>query len=274
MKKSPLVISVLLAFSLCAYFPSDSPAKDLILTHVPVKIYFSPQGGCTDAIVDVLNKAKSEILVQAYSFTSKPIAKALVDAQNRGVHTEIILDKSNIRDKYSAADFTAHMGIPTYIDPVHGVAHNKIMIIDQEVVITGSFNFTPAAPRTVWDCHIFELALYLGVYQEKYSAKQGASLSKRIQTKEKGKEQLSFQTSPMCACQRHGVPYQPSVALSDSFSSSDQETLNATFAGARLYSSQITLTAREGILHHLVTIEMPFVKTNARIEWTGVRVSE
>ena len=64
-----------------------------------------------------LDKAKSEILVQAaYSFTSKPLAQALGDAHKRGVHTEIILDKSNIRDKYSAADFTAHMGIPTYID--------------------------------------------------------------------------------------------------------------------------------------------------------------
>jgi phosphatidylserine/phosphatidylglycerophosphate/cardiolipin synthase-like enzyme len=98
--------------------------------------------------VTELNKAKSEILVQAYSFTSKPIAQALVDAHKRGVHTEIILDKSNIRDKYSAADFTAHMGIPTYIDPVHGIAHNKIMIIDRETVITGSFNFTRAAEES------------------------------------------------------------------------------------------------------------------------------
>jgi phosphatidylserine/phosphatidylglycerophosphate/cardiolipin synthase-like enzyme len=86
--------------------------------------------------------------VQAYSFTSKPIAEALVDAHKRGVHTEIILDKSNIRDKYSAADFTSHMGIPTYIDSVHGIAHNKIMIVDQETVITGSFNFTRAAEES------------------------------------------------------------------------------------------------------------------------------
>ncbi len=79
-----------------------------------------------------LNEAKSEILVQAYSFTSKPIAEALVDAHKRGVHTEIILDKSNIRDEYSAADFTSHMGIPTYIDhSVPGIAHNKIMIVDR-----------------------------------------------------------------------------------------------------------------------------------------------
>ena len=146
MKKSLLLVSVLLAFSLSAYFPTNSPAKDLILTNVPVQIYFSPRGGCTEAIVAELNKTKSEmILVQAYSFTSKPIAKALVDAHKRGVYTEIILDKSQKTAKCSAADFTCHMGIPTYIDSVHGIAHNKVMIIDREVVITGSFNFTRAA---------------------------------------------------------------------------------------------------------------------------------
>lgn len=148
MKKLLLYLSILLAFSLCASFPTNSSAKDLILNNVPVQIYFSPPGGCTEAIVAELDKAKSEILVKAYSFTSKPIAEALVDAHKRGVHTEIILDKSNIRDKYSAADFTSHMGIPTYIDPVHGIAHNKIIIVDREVVITGSFNFTRAAEES------------------------------------------------------------------------------------------------------------------------------
>jgi phosphatidylserine/phosphatidylglycerophosphate/cardiolipin synthase-like enzyme len=144
-RKSFLILTALIFLTITA-FPTTSPAKDLILTNVPVQIYFSPQRGCTEAIVAELNKAKSEILVQAYSFTSKPIAQALVDAHKRGVHTEIILDKSNIRDKYSAADFIAHMGIPTYIDySVAGIAHNKIMIIDQETVITGSFNFTKAA---------------------------------------------------------------------------------------------------------------------------------
>jgi len=69
----------------------------------------------------------------------------LVDAKKRGVHVEIILDKSNRAAKYSAGDFTAHMGIPTYIDAQHVIAHNKIMVIDKESVITGSFNFTKAA---------------------------------------------------------------------------------------------------------------------------------
>jgi len=110
-----------------------------------VQVYFSPHGGATEAIVSELGKAKSEILVQAYSFTSKEIAKGLVDAHKRGVHVEMILDRSNRSDRYGAGDFTAHMGIPTYIDAEHQIAHNKIMIIDKNVVITGSFNFTRAA---------------------------------------------------------------------------------------------------------------------------------
>ncbi len=120
-------------------------AIDLTLNNTPTQVYFSPNGGCTDAIVKELNKATHEILVQAYSFTSREIAKALVDAHKRGVKTEIILDKSNRSKKYSAGAFTAHMGILTYIDSAHSIAHNKIIVIDSDTVITGSFNFTKAA---------------------------------------------------------------------------------------------------------------------------------
>jgi len=115
------------------------------VTNTLPQVYFSPNGGCTDAIVKEIGKAKSEIFVQAYSFTSKEIAKALIDAHKRGIHVEIILDKSNKSQKYSATDFTFNMGIPTFIDAEHAIAHNKIMIIDKETVITGSFNFTKAA---------------------------------------------------------------------------------------------------------------------------------
>jgi len=139
--KSKLILPLLI-FSIIS---SSVHAKDLILASAPVEVYFSPNGGCTEAIVDALNKAKTEVLIQAYSFTSKDIGKALVNARKRGVHTEIILDKSNRLNKYSAADFTAHAGIKTYIDDAHAIAHNKIVIIDGEIVITGSFNFTKAA---------------------------------------------------------------------------------------------------------------------------------
>lgn len=110
-----------------------------------VEVYFSPDGGCTDAVVEALGKAKTTVLVQAYSFTSAPIAKALVEAFKRGVKVQVILDKSQRTEKYSSADFVAHAGIPTKIDVKHAIAHNKTMVIDGDTVVTGSFNFTKAA---------------------------------------------------------------------------------------------------------------------------------
>ena len=50
-----------------------------------IEAFFSPNGGCTDAIVREINNAKSDILIQAYSFTSVPIAKAVIQAKKRGV---------------------------------------------------------------------------------------------------------------------------------------------------------------------------------------------
>lgn len=58
---------------------------------------------------------------------------------------EIILDKSQKRGKYTSATFLVNAGIPTYIDASHAIAHNKIIIIDRAIIITGSFNFTKAA---------------------------------------------------------------------------------------------------------------------------------
>jgi phosphatidylserine/phosphatidylglycerophosphate/cardiolipin synthase-like enzyme len=121
-------------------------ATDLILPKdTPIQVYFSPDGGCTSAIKKALGQARQEILVQAYSFTSAPIAKALLEAHKRGVNVQVILDKSQRSHKYSSATFLKNSHIPTYIDSKHAIAHNKIMIIDREIVITGSFNFTKAA---------------------------------------------------------------------------------------------------------------------------------
>jgi len=112
-----------------------------------IQVFFSPNGGCTKAVVENLNKATKTVLVQAYSFTSAPIAKALVDAEKRGVKVQVILDKSNWTEKYSSADFIQRTGIPTFIDAKHNIAHNKIIVIDSHTVLTGSFNFTKAAEK-------------------------------------------------------------------------------------------------------------------------------
>jgi len=110
-----------------------------------IQVFFSPSGGCTQAVISNLNHATNNVLVQAYSFTSAPIAKALVEASKRGVNVQVILDKSQRTEKYSSADFLMHEGVATFIDAKHAIAHNKIMVIDGATVLTGSFNFTKSA---------------------------------------------------------------------------------------------------------------------------------
>jgi phosphatidylserine/phosphatidylglycerophosphate/cardiolipin synthase-like enzyme len=116
-----------------------------------VRACFAPEhhGGttCTDQIVTAIASAHKLILVQAYGFTSAPIAKALADARKRGIDVRVILDKSNLKEGYSSAAFLQHMGIAALIDSDHAIAHNKVMVIDAREVITGSFNFTKAAQQ-------------------------------------------------------------------------------------------------------------------------------
>lgn len=113
----------------------------------PPKItpYFSPRGGCAKAIIAELQKAKSEVLVQAYSFTFDPIVDALVAAHKRGVKVEVLLDRDNEHETYSDLVRIQGYGLEVKIDADHAIAHNKIMIIDRRVLITGSFNFTKQA---------------------------------------------------------------------------------------------------------------------------------
>jgi len=139
-----LFVSFVLAMSLL-FAPSLHAAEIILPKDTPVRVFFSPNGGCTHAIIDTIVKAKSEILVQAYIFTSEPIAKALLGAHKRGVKVFVILDKSQKKDGYSPATFFANQDMPAYIDSMHARAHDKVMIIDQETVITGSFNFSKSA---------------------------------------------------------------------------------------------------------------------------------
>lgn len=110
-----------------------------------IRVLFSPGGGCTEAIVREIGRARNSVDVQAYSFTSAPIAKAVTDAHARGVKVRIILDKSQRTERYSSATFLKNHDVPVFIDDEHAIAHNKVILIDGKTVITGSFNFSKAA---------------------------------------------------------------------------------------------------------------------------------
>ena len=110
-----------------------------------IEVAFSPKGGGAGIIIKAIEEAKKSVRVQAYSFTNADIAKALVEAKKRGVEVRIVLDKSQETEKYSSATFFANAGVPVRIDDDFAIAHSKVMILDEENVITGSFNFTKAA---------------------------------------------------------------------------------------------------------------------------------
>jgi phosphatidylserine/phosphatidylglycerophosphate/cardiolipin synthase-like enzyme len=119
------------------------------LVTIPPSItsHYSPHGGCTEVIVRELSSARREILVLAYSFTSREISQALIDAKMRGVHVQIILDHSNEKELHTELHFMIEQGLAPLIDAEHAIAHNKVMIIDGHKVLTGSFNFTNQAER-------------------------------------------------------------------------------------------------------------------------------
>jgi phosphatidylserine/phosphatidylglycerophosphate/cardiolipin synthase-like enzyme len=104
-----------------------------------ITVYFSPKGGAMAAIIQQIENAKTSVDVQAYVFASKDLADALMAAHDRGVKVRIILDK----DWYSAQ--FADAGVDVWFDSQHKEAHNKVVLVDGHVVITGSFNMTLAS---------------------------------------------------------------------------------------------------------------------------------
>ena len=78
----------------------------------------------------------------AYDFTSKPISLALLDASKHGIDVKIVVDKSNATSRYTAATFLANQGVPVRIDYKYAIMHDKFIVVDGEIVETGSFNFT------------------------------------------------------------------------------------------------------------------------------------
>lgn len=120
-----------------------------IAVEADITVCFTPGEPCEQQIIAAIANAKKKIYVQAYSFTANYIADALLMAQRRGVEIRIILDRSWLKkpNKNRAIMSLYKNNIPIWIDYSPSIAHNKIVIIDQAHVITGSYNFTIAAAR-------------------------------------------------------------------------------------------------------------------------------
>lgn len=115
-----------------------------------VRVAFTPGDDIAGLIIASLRAARRQVLVQAYGFTHRDIAQALVDAKRRGVDVRVIADRlQSERLATSVVDWLARQGVPVWLDGEHAAAHDKVMVVDAgspaAVVITGSYNFTHAA---------------------------------------------------------------------------------------------------------------------------------
>jgi phosphatidylserine/phosphatidylglycerophosphate/cardiolipin synthase-like enzyme len=110
-----------------------------------VGIYFTPPSDVAAAVIEVIDQGQSEVLVQAYGFTHNGIAQALVRAHARGVKVKVLLDAKTDATNRFVTDLLVSQQIPLRLDAGHAIAHNKVIVVDGELVITGSFNFTNSA---------------------------------------------------------------------------------------------------------------------------------
>ncbi|MBL8379722.1 MAG: phospholipase D family protein [Burkholderiales bacterium] len=114
------------------------------------QLLFTPWDDAESQIVAALRGARREVLVQAFAFTSRTIARALIDAHGRGVEVRVTADAGEAgRVERGRIDEIAAAGIPVWLESAYQSAHNKVIVIDadlaENVVITGSYNWTHAA---------------------------------------------------------------------------------------------------------------------------------
>lgn len=146
-----LAVSFLILWDRLSDGKGRNDVDSIILGGDTAAVYFSPDGGCESAIVHEFDMAKRTIDAAIYTFTSRPIAQALVAAKERGVIIRVIMDKSMLDDKFSKLRYLENHGINVVVHNPPGIMHNKMAIVDSHTVITGSFNWTASAQESNYE---------------------------------------------------------------------------------------------------------------------------
>lgn len=138
-----LVVGFVVGYGVCE---SQTP-KTLVTPDASsqIQVCFSPEGNCEKQVIKAIQSAKTQILVQAYAFTSPSISQALIEAYQKGITVKVLYDHSQVKSSHSKIPELQQAGILTKVDQTKGLAHNKVMIIDHSFILTGSFNWTRAA---------------------------------------------------------------------------------------------------------------------------------
>lgn len=124
----------------------DTPFPVLSLDHAKIETYFSPDDNTAGRIIELIRQARDSLVFMMYSFTSDDIADAILERAAAGVHVVGIFEESqylaNIGTEF---DRLVDAGLEVHLDGNPRNMHHKVMIIDGNTVITGSYNFSQNA---------------------------------------------------------------------------------------------------------------------------------
>jgi len=124
----------------------ETPYPELEIDGIRMEVYFSPDDGVADRIYEILNDAQESIYFLAFSFTTDEFGEAIRMQAENGLTIAGVMEEqqvnSNIGTEY---DFFKQAGLDVLLDGNEGQMHHKTMIIDGEIVITGSYNFSRSA---------------------------------------------------------------------------------------------------------------------------------
>jgi phosphatidylserine/phosphatidylglycerophosphate/cardiolipin synthase-like enzyme len=146
-----LVVAVALAAAPAA--ATDAPTPRRYPAAGTVEIAFTPGDAVDNLIIAAIDRAQTEVLVHAYTFTHRRIAQALINARRRGIAVAVLADREQVRAvPQNVLAQLASGGVEVWLDGNFVAAHNKVIVIDaglpRATTITGSYNFTLAAQRS------------------------------------------------------------------------------------------------------------------------------
>ena len=125
---------------------ANTPNPVTFVNGTMIETYFSPDDGVSDVIVDLVSDADESIYFMAYSFTSDPISEAIQSRARDGVSVAGVMDHSQVASNQGGEyDVFVQFGLDVVEDGIEGLMHHKVFIIDEQIVITGSYNFSRSA---------------------------------------------------------------------------------------------------------------------------------
>ena len=125
---------------------ADTPNPRVTMDGTPVDVYFSPDDGAQAILYDILSDAQESIYFMAFSFTADSLGEVIRERAQEGVTVAGVMDEDQVKSNQGTEfDTFRQAGLDVYVDGNSGQMHHKIMIVDERIVIVGSYNFTNSA---------------------------------------------------------------------------------------------------------------------------------